>query len=85
MHLAASKGVPCVIAFSAASPPGVWFPYGNKHQIVYHRTRCAGCYLEKCNVQGHPCLTSISVEEMEAAVDRAMNRQDGIETLTVLS
>ncbi len=85
MHLAASKGVPCVIAFSAASPAGIWFPYGNKHQIVYHRTRCAGCYLEKCNVQGHPCLSSISVEEMEAAVDRAMNGEDGICPVTVLS
>ena len=85
MHLAASKGVPCVIAFSAASPPGIWFPYGNKHQIVYHRPRCAGCYLEKCNVQGHPCLTSISVEEMETAVDRAMHEQDGIRPVTVLS
>ena len=85
MHLAASKGVPCVIAFSAASPPGIWFPYGNNHQVVYHKTRCSGCYLEKCNVQGHPCLTSISVEEMEAAVDRAMNGQDGIRTLTVVA
>jgi ADP-heptose:LPS heptosyltransferase len=85
MHLAASKRVPCVIAFSAASPPGIWFPYGSRHQIVYHRPRCAGCYLERCNVDGHPCLSSISVEEMEAAVDRAMNGQDGIRPVTVLS
>ncbi|MGO9336358.1 MAG: glycosyltransferase family 9 protein [Terracidiphilus sp.] len=85
MHLAASVGTPCVIPFSAASPPGIWFPYGNKHQIVYHRTRCAGCYLEKCNVDGHPCLTSISVEEMETAVDRVMNGQDGLRTLTVIA
>jgi ADP-heptose:LPS heptosyltransferase len=85
MHLAASAGVPCVIAFSAAGPPGIWFPYGNKHQIVYHRTSCAGCYLEKCSVKGHPCLTSISVEEMETAVDRAMKGQDGTRTLTVIA
>lgn len=75
MHLAAAAGVPCVIAFSAAGPPGVWFPQGTMHQIVYHQTSCSGCYLERCNVAGHPCLTSIGVQEMEAAVDRAMLRQ----------
>jgi ADP-heptose:LPS heptosyltransferase len=85
MHLAAAAGAPCVIAFSAASPVGIWFPQGDKHQIVYHRTSCAGCYLEKCTVEGHPCMTSISLEEMEAAVDRAMSGQDGIRTLTVIS
>jgi ADP-heptose:LPS heptosyltransferase len=85
MHLAASAGVPCVIPFSAAGPPGIWFPPGRKHQIVYHRTSCFGCYLERCNVNGHPCLSSISVEEMETAVDRAMNGQDGIRTMTVIS
>jgi ADP-heptose:LPS heptosyltransferase len=85
MHLAASVGAPCVIPFSAASPPGIWFPPGIKHQIVYHRPSCCGCYLEKCNVDGHPCLGSISVSEMESAVDRAMNGQDGIKTMTVLS
>jgi heptosyltransferase III len=85
MHLAAASGATCVIAFSAASPAGIWFPQGEKHQILYHRTSCAGCYLERCNVGGHPCLTSISVEEMERAVDKAMSGQDGNSTLTIIS
>ena len=75
MHLAAAAGIPCVIAFAAAGPAGVWFPQGSMHQIGYHQTSCSGCYLERCNVAGHPCLTSITVEEMEAAVDRAMQGQ----------
>jgi ADP-heptose:LPS heptosyltransferase len=83
MHLAASVGVPCVIPFAAATPAGVWFPHGEKNQIVYHRTHCAGCRLEQCNVEGHPCLTSISVAEMEAAVDRAMSSHNG--TIKVIS
>jgi heptosyltransferase-3 len=85
MHLAAAAGAPCVIAFSAATPAGIWFPQGEKHQIVYHRTSCFGCYLERCNVVGHPCLTSISVEEMERAVGKAMSGQDGSRTLTIIS
>jgi ADP-heptose:LPS heptosyltransferase len=84
MHLAAAAGVPCAIAFSAAGSAGKWFPRGSKHQIVYHQTSCSGCNLEKCNVQGHPCLASISVVEMEAAVDRAMNGQDGSRELIVI-
>lgn len=72
MHMAHAVGVPCVIAFSAAVHAGVWFPRGSRHQIVYHQTKCSGCYLENCNVAGHPCLATISVDEMEAAVERAI-------------
>ena len=75
MHMAAAAGVPCVIAFSAAGPAGAWFPRGSMHQIVYHHTSCSGCYLERCNVAGHPCLTSITVDEMEAAANRAILNQ----------
>jgi len=84
MHLAAGAGVPCVIAFSAAGLPGIWFPPGDKHQVVYHQTSCCGCSLEKCNVEGHPCLSSIGVEEMMAAVGRAMAGQNSAEPITVI-
>jgi ADP-heptose:LPS heptosyltransferase len=77
MHLAASVGVPCAIAFSAAGLPGVWYPIGQQHQIVYHRTSCHGCKLETCLVEARRCLTSITVEEMTAAVARAMSGQAG--------
>lgn len=72
MHLAASVGVPCVIAFSAAGLPGIWFPSGKKHQIVYHQTSCQGCLLQTCTVEARRCLTSITVAEMAAAVDRIL-------------
>ena len=85
MHLAAGAGVPCVIAFSAAGLPGIWFPSGDKHQVVYHRTKCCGCYLERCSVEGHPCLSSIGVEEMMAAVGRAMHGEDGTPAITVIA
>jgi ADP-heptose:LPS heptosyltransferase len=85
MHLAESRGVPCVIPFSAVVPAGIWFPQGNNHQVIYHRPPCSGCYLERCNATGHPCLTSITVGDMEAAVDAAMTGQPGKETLTTIS
>ena len=84
MHLAAAVGVPCAIPFSARGLPGIWFPRGSRHQILYHRPGCFGCGLERCNVAGQPCLTSISVEEMEAAVDRVMEGKEGRQELVLL-
>ncbi len=76
MHLAASVGVPCVIAFSARGLPGIWYPAGHQHQIVYHQTSCYGCNLETCIVEARRCLSSITVTEMAMAVDRVLSRQD---------
>ncbi len=68
MHLAAAAGVPCVIAFSARGLPGVWYPVGDHHQILYRQTSCFGCNLETCIVEKRRCLSSISVADMQSAV-----------------
>jgi hypothetical protein len=73
-----------VIPFSAVVPPGIWFPQGDNHQVIYHRPPCSGCCLEKCNISGHPCLTTITVEEMEGAVDAVITGQPGSKTLTII-
>jgi len=75
MHLAAAAGVPCVIAFSARGLPGIWYPVGERHQVVYHQTSCYGCNLETCIVEKRRCLTSITVDEMTSAVVRAISTQ----------
>ncbi len=72
MHLAAAVGTPAVIAFSARGLPGVWFPVGLRHQVVYHQTSCYGCNLETCIEQQRRCLLSITPEEMFAACERAL-------------
>lgn len=74
MHLAACAGVPCVIAFSARGLPGVWYPAGQGHRIVYHQVNCFGCNLETCTVEGRKCLTSIAVDEMAAAVESVLSK-----------
>jgi ADP-heptose:LPS heptosyltransferase len=73
MHLAASVGVQCVIAFSAHGLPGVWYPAGRQHEIVYHQPECFGCGLETCVAMKKECMTSVTVEEMEQAVGRVLN------------
>ena len=67
MHLAASAGVPCAIAFSARDYRGKWYPAGREHRIAYHTVECAVCGLETCIERKKLCLTSITVEEMFAA------------------
>ena len=73
MHLAAAVGVPCVCAFSAHSLPGVWFPAGDHNQIIYHQTECFGCGLETCIAMAKKCIRSVTVDEMDQAVDRVLS------------
>ena len=75
MHLSAAVGTPAVIAFSARGLPGIWFPVGARHQVVYHQTSCFGCNLETCTEQQRRCLLSITPEEMLAACQRALHPQ----------
>jgi heptosyltransferase III len=74
MHLAACAGVPCVIAFSARGLPGIWYPHGRVHQVIYHQTSCYGCNLETCVAEARRCLGAISVAEMASAVARVLDR-----------
>jgi heptosyltransferase-3 len=61
MHLAAAVQTPCV---AARNKPRMWFPYGKRHRVVYHKTECWGCGLETCIVEKKRCLTSITVDEV---------------------
>ena len=72
-HLAACMGVPCVCVFSARDLPGVWFPPGERNQIVFHQPECSGCGLETCIEMEKKCIRSVTVDEMERAVDRLLS------------
>jgi ADP-heptose:LPS heptosyltransferase len=71
-HLAACMGVPCVCVFSARGLPGSWFPPGDRNVIVHHQTECAGCFLETCIAMEKKCIRSVTVDEMEQAVEQVM-------------
>ena len=74
MHLAASVGTRCVIAFSARALPGIWYPFGREHQVIFHQTECYGCYLQTCTVEAKKCMRSITTDEMEQAVDAVLRQ-----------
>lgn len=71
MHFAAAAGVPCAIAFASRTEPGIWYPAGHGHRVVYHRLACSNCDLETCIVNQKRCLTSISPDEMFEAAEQA--------------
>ena len=68
MHMAASVETPCVAIFAARNIPRVWFPHGPGHKVIYHTVSCAGCGLETCIVEKKRCITSITHEEVMAAI-----------------
>jgi ADP-heptose:LPS heptosyltransferase len=68
MHLAAAVGTPVVAIFAARNIPRQWFPFGDRHTVLYHRVECWGCGLETCIEQQKKCLLSITVDEVMDAV-----------------
>lgn len=73
MHAAAACGVPCAIVFSARNDPGIWFPVGQNHRIIYHNVPCRNCGLETCIVSQRVCLSSITIDEAHSAATEAWN------------
>jgi ADP-heptose:LPS heptosyltransferase len=68
MHLAGALGIPTVTAFSRINGElSRWFPFGERHTILYREVACAGCRRTHCPVEGHPCMEGISAQEIFAA------------------
>ena len=74
MHLASCVGTPCVAVFSAQNRPGIWYPRGRDHAVIYHKTECFGCLLSSCSVQQKKCILSITVDEVYEVVERQLAR-----------
>ena len=75
MHLAATMGVPCVAIFSARAKPGEWFPRGDNHVVIYHKTPCWDCGLEECIAKAKLCILSITVDEVFGPVVQQLARR----------
>jgi ADP-heptose:LPS heptosyltransferase len=72
LHLAAAAGTRCVGIFSSRLAPGMWFPFGDGHEVIYHPIACQGCGLERCEARAKACIRSIAVDEVVQAVARAL-------------
>jgi heptosyltransferase-2 len=70
-HLAASAGTR-VIAIFGATDPKRSHPLC-PHRVLYRPARCSPCYRRTCSEPSHPCMESITVEEVRQEVDRVLS------------
>ncbi|HEV2086763.1 MAG TPA: glycosyltransferase family 9 protein [Cryptosporangiaceae bacterium] len=69
-HLAAAVGTPVVSLFAPTVPEVRWRPWRVPHELLYRDVPCADCRARVCPVEGHPCLSGVSVEDVRAALER---------------
>lgn len=72
IHLSNSVGVPCVGIYSSRNLPGIWFPSGQKNQILYTKINCQGCQLSICHDKKNRCIRLITPEAALAAVEKVL-------------
>jgi ADP-heptose:LPS heptosyltransferase len=71
-HMAAALDVPSVVLFADRTRPGQWEPLGDRHILIRKAVACGGCLKRDCPVPDHPCMTGISVDEVWAAMEKAL-------------
>ena len=73
-HLAAAVGTPVVSLFSPVVPAARWAPYGVPTVLLGDQSApCAGTRARECPVPGHPCLASVTPEDVVAAVGKLVS------------
>ncbi len=69
-HLAAAVGTPVVSLFAPVVPAARWRPWRVPHVLLGDQhAACAGTRARVCPVDGHPCLASVSVEDVVDALE----------------
>jgi ADP-heptose:LPS heptosyltransferase len=84
LHLATAQGTPTVRLYGPTDPR-VFAPWGEPrlHKIVQAQQPCAGCAAIPCGrldwspeeLPAHPCVRSLSVEEVLAAAEALLNQR----------
>src|SRR5215211_535445 len=70
-HLAAAVGTPVVSLFAPVVPAARWAPYGVPTVFLGDQSAsCRDTRARECPVPGHPCLTSVTAQDVVAAVDK---------------
>ncbi|MEV4166183.1 glycosyltransferase family 9 protein [Nonomuraea dietziae] len=68
-HLAAAVGTPVVSLFSPVVPAGRWAPYGVPYVLLGdQQAACKDSRARLCPVRGHPCLSTVTAEQVVKAV-----------------
>jgi ADP-heptose:LPS heptosyltransferase len=69
-HLAAAVATPVVSLYAPTVPAARWRPWRVTHVLLGDQEiPCAGCRAKICPFENHPCLGSVSVEDVLDAVE----------------
>jgi ADP-heptose:LPS heptosyltransferase len=69
MHLAAAVGTPVAALFAPTVQPERWRPWMVEHRLLgWLDIGCRGCRSRRCPLPGQPCLGTVHVDEVRAAV-----------------
>ncbi|CAM3291890.1 glycosyltransferase family 9 protein [Kibdelosporangium persicum] len=75
-HLAAAVGTPVVSLFAPVVPAKRWAPYGVPVRLLGdQQAACAGSRATRCPLYGHPCLNSITADDVVAAVNSLVGKR----------
>lgn len=76
MHIAAAVGTPTV-ALHGPTNPRKWGPVGEGHVVIQSRLPCSPCLNLGWDYgcKSHPCMSTISVEEVYRAAVKVLRRQ----------
>lgn len=75
-HLAAAVGTPVVSIYAPTVPAVRWRPWRVPHVLLgVQDIACAGCRARVCPVPGHPCVESVDVADVLAAVESLAGRR----------
>lgn len=80
LHLAAALGVPTVSTMGP-SDPDLWWPAGEKNIVIRRVLDCSPCNRPNC--KRHACLKSITVQEMERAINVQMRDNKKLDLIRV--
>jgi ADP-heptose:LPS heptosyltransferase len=76
-HLAAAVGTPVVSLFAPVVPAVRWAPYGVPTVLLGDQDAgCRGTRARECPVPGHPCLGTVTAEDVVDAVHSLRSRNE---------
>lgn len=80
-HLAAAVGTPVVSLFAPVVPAIRWAPYGVPLELLGDQeAACRNTRARICPVPGHPCLSSVTPEQVLEAVERLLGGVSSLST-----
>ncbi|HET9379269.1 MAG TPA: glycosyltransferase family 9 protein [Streptomyces sp.] len=72
-HLAAAVATPVVSLFAPVVPAERWRPHGVPYVLLGDQDApCAGSRARQCPVPGHPCLETVTAQDVVTAVEKLL-------------